>query len=151
MRRELRIEYREFVLKPSTTIQLTDCRVAVTESATTRYIPLEQIRYVLHGQFSSPGWLYATIILAILSLIGIPLVGATSLLLLLPAAICFGVYLLKRWECLYIDSGAAIPLYVELSWRVSRYEDADGNQISGTPVDQLIEELEIARQQCVDR
>lgn len=158
---ELRIEYRGGLFSfytPTTTIQITDRRVAVTDSIkrgteVTKSVPLEQILYVLQGQFSSPRWLYAFFVLAVLGVVAsLTLVGiVVGIPMLIAAVICLIVYFLKRSQSLVIDSGASDTLSVVMGGRVSRYEDAGGNRISGDPMDRLVERLEEARQQCVDR
>ena len=160
MRRELRIEYKGGFLSfftPSTTIQLTDRRVAITEAAkmgseVTKHVPLEQILYVLQGQFSSPRWLFLTVILAALSVIGVIFTAGLSLLMLIPAAICLLVYWLKRSETLVIDSGASDTISMVIGGgRISRIEDTAGNRIPGSPIDEIIAEMEQARQERVDQ
>ena len=141
VRKEFRFEFKGggLFFTPSTTIWLTNLRLVATESFTraseiTKYMPLEHIIYMQAGRFSSPRWLYASIILLLLGIVGmLSVVGIiVGLIAIVVAVVCFLVYLFKRQNTLLVESGGSNTLLLMLRGSASQMEE-------------VVREVELAR------
>ena len=141
VRKEFRFEFKGGgpLFTPSTTIWLTNLRLVATESFTraseiTKYMPLEHIIYMQSGRFSSPRWLYASIVLLLLGIVGmLSIVGIiVGIISILVGLVCFLVYLFKRQNTLLVESGGSNTLTLMLRGNASQMEE-------------VVREVELAR------